>query len=202
MQTERHFIIFQRTTGHCANWLVRAPSIREAIILYVREELTGVGEGETFITSDGYGGKVVYTHPLECIEAEEKIWHGGKGWNGWEIRELTDQHWAARYAEVFCSENPYDVERYIAVCRPLLRARYPRSRARAFVWYLKEGPLVTFYRRKNPARRWPIEILVRYLLPWEDWPQVQEWSGSYDDILNLLNVEYLPPFKKFLELSS
>ena len=163
------------------------------MIHYIRNEVTAEGEGETFITSDGYGGKIVYTHPLECIEAEEKIWHGGEGWNGGEIKELTDAHWDASYLEVFCSENPFDVESYIQICQPLLRAHYPRSRARGFVWYLKDGPLVTFYRRKNRARRWPIEILVRYLLPWKDWPQAQEWTGSLDDILEQLKVEVFPP---------
>ncbi len=139
---------------------------------------------------NGYGGKTIYEHPLACIEAEEKTWNGGASWNGWEIRQLQPQHWEAPLAEVFCSENPYDIEGYIACCRPLLRQCHPRSRARAFVWYLHEGPLVTFYRAAQRGQRGPIEVLGRYLLPWKQWPQPQEWTGTYDAILEQMVMQY------------
>lgn len=56
------------------------------------------------------------------------------------------------------------------------RSRHPRSRARAFVWYLIDGPLVTFYRPTRRGRRQPIEILDRCHLPWTEWPHASEWS--------------------------
>ena len=191
MSDRRHFIIFQRTDGHCATWLLRAATLREALLKYALDELGAEPQEDGCLAvHDGYGGKTFYEHPLACIESEEKTFNGGIGWNGWEIRELQEQHWQAGFAEVFCSENPFDVEGYIELCRPLLRQRYPRSRARAFVWYLKDGPLVTFYRRIRPKRRWPVEILGRYRLPRSEYPQVREWSGTYEDILEQMNTLY------------
>jgi len=185
MEPLNHYIIFRRTDNHCATWLVRAPSLRDAMLQYT---VSWAGSAKLrddgrLAVNDGEGGQVIFEHPLACIEAGEKIWNGGKGWNGWEIRQLQPQHWEAAFAEVFCSENPYDVEEHIECCRPLLRQSYPRSRARAFLWYLKDGPLVTFYRPVRRGRRWPIKVLGRYLLPWKEWPQAQEWTGTYDDIL-------------------
>ncbi len=162
---------------------------------WLLEEGAESGEDGTLLTDDGYGGKRVYTHPLEGIEAEEKTWNGGQGWNGWEIRELHPQYWEASFAEVFCSENPYDIADYIARCRPLLHQKYPRSRARAFVWYLQAGPLVTFYR--PASRRRPVRILGRYLLPWQEWPHAREWSGTYDDLLEQMVIAYPLPSGRF-----
>ena len=78
-------------------------------------------------------------------------------------------------------------------CRPTFREAFPKLRARAFVWYLKDGPLVTFHRRVHPRRRWPVEIIARYLLPWDEWGQVRPWHGNYDDILEQMNVAYPLP---------
>ncbi len=158
------------------------------------DQHTDLGEDGRFIVQDGYDGEIVYEHPLACIEEWEKTFDGGDNWNGWEIKELTESHWQARFAEVFCSENPFDVEHYIELCRPLLRGRYSRSRARGFVWYLQEGPLVTFYRRAKPHRRRPVVILGRYLLPYRNYPHPQEWKGSLDDILEQMNISYPLPF--------
>jgi hypothetical protein len=196
MSDLRHFIIFQRTDGHCATWLMRAATLREALLKYALEEFMGaeLQEDGSIAVEDGYGGKSLYEHPLAAIESEAKTFNGGCGWNGWEIRELQEQHWQAGFAEVFCSENPFDVQDYIELCRPLLRQRHPRSRARAFVWYLNDGPLVTFYRPTRPKRRWPIEILGRYQLPWATYPQVHEWSGTYEDILEQMFTLYPLPW--------
>lgn len=81
----------------------------------------------------------------------------------------------------------------IALCRPLFRQRFPRSRARAFTWYLRDGPLVTFHRRRHPKRTWPIEVLARYHLPWDTWPKVREWDGTLDDILESLAIKCPSP---------
>jgi hypothetical protein len=188
----RHFIIFRRTDGHCGTWLVRSACLRNALTKYAIEEYAAVERDSNLLVSDGYGGEVVYSHPLACIEAQAKTWSGGAGWNGWEIRELFPQHFEAEFAEVFCSENPAEIEDYIALCRPLLRKSYPRSRARAFVWYLKDGPLVTFYRFPRQRYRDPLEILGRYHLRWQEW-QPQKWEGTYDDILEQMAMEYPLP---------
>ncbi len=143
-------------------------------------------------TSDGWSGTIIYSHPLECIESEEKALDGLHGYS-WEIRELQDQHWGAEVAEVFCSAEPYSLAQYVGLCRPVFREAFPKSRARAFVWYLKDGPLVSFHRRKHPRRRWPVEIIARYLLPWKEWKQVRLWHGTSDDILEQMAVEYPLP---------
>jgi hypothetical protein len=195
MSNLKHFIIFRRTDGHCATWLVRAPSLRDAMLKYALDQCARVQlrDDGSLAVDDGHGGQVIYEHPLACIEGEEKTWNGGQGWNGWEIRQLQPEHWEASLAEVFCSENPHDVEGYVELCRPLLRQHHPRSRARAFVWYLHHGPLVTFYRPARRGHRWPIAILGRYLLPWREWPQPQEWIGTHDAILEQMLIEYPLP---------
>lgn len=139
-------------------------------------------------TGDGYGGEITYSHPLECFEAEEKA----DGWNGntAEIRELRESDLNKPFAEPFWSADPDDIKTCIEVCRPLFRAAFPASRAKAFVWPLKEGSLVTFHRRKNPKRRWPIEIIARYLITWGSWEHVRPWHGTYDDILEQMGEQY------------
>ena len=190
----KHFIIFLRTNNHCVTFLVRAPSLREAMAKYFVEEMQGAEllEDGSIQTGDGWGGKTIYTNPLECIESEEKSQDGLYG-QSWEIRELRDEPWDADFAEVFCSADPSDIEGYISLCRPVFSKEFPRSRARAFVWYLKDGPLVTFHRRINPRRRWPVEIIARYFMPWNEWGQIQPWHGTYDDILAQMKVEYPLP---------
>ena len=193
MNPSRHFIVFQRTDSHCATWLVRADSLVGAIERYLRDECGVEVLPDGRMRAPGCGSRyVTYTHWLECLESEVK----SEDWcweHGWEIRELQEAHWAADLAEVMCSDNPRQVVHHIAVCRPALRLAFPRSRARAFLWYLKTGPLVTFYRRKTARCRWPIEVLVRYQLPWETWPQVKEWHGTLDDILEQMVIEYPLP---------
>lgn len=184
--TMKHFGIFRRTEAHCANWLVSAPSLRDALVIYALDQCANarLREGRSIAVDDGYGGEIVFDHPLACIESEEKT--GGE----WQVRELVKGHWEAAIAEVFCSENPADVNEHIEACRPLLRWRYPRARAQAFLWHLNEGSLITFYRSR---RRQSIEILGRYILPWSGWPQAQEWRGDYDDILAQLATAYPLP---------
>ena len=37
----RHFIIFIRSDNHCVNYLVRAPSLRDAMATYIVREMQG-----------------------------------------------------------------------------------------------------------------------------------------------------------------
>jgi len=194
MDDLKHFIIFRRTSGHCVTWLMRAPSLREALIKYALKECSGaeLREDGSIAVDDGYSGRTIYTHPLACIEGEMKTW-SGDDWHGWEVRQLQQEHWDADFAEVFCSENPFDLALYIELSRPLLRQRHPRSRARAFVWYLTDGILVTFYRHARKGRRWPVELLGRYHLPGQKWPEAVEWHGSYEDILEKIVIGSVLP---------
>ena len=161
----------------------------------------------SLISEDG----LLYSHPLAFVESQYKSndkydelqWStkDDKLLNGscWEIHALPTQAWEAELAEVFCSAEPWAIGEYISLCRAEFRKKHPRSRARAFVWYLNDGPLVTFHRRQNKAHDWPIEVVGRYLIPWQrqHWPKpyiqtpemVQEWNGTYDDILSQLHVD-------------
>ena len=201
-----HFIIFERSFGHCVTYLVQAISLKEASIKFaVREFRCKVQEDGTIIFNQHR-----YSHPLELIEAEYK-WHArydelqwdkkqNKLLNGssWEIRGLPAAAWESEAAEVFCSADTFSIGSYIELCRLALRKRLPHSRARAFVWYLKDGPLVTFYRGKFDTG--PIEIVGRYLIPWQrqHYPNpytitedmVQEWHGSFDDVLDQMHINF------------
>lgn len=201
-----HFIVFHRSFGHCVTHLIQAGSLREALAKYAVKELDcGVQEDGTLI----YDNRK-YSYPLELIEAEykrhsrydelqwdekqDKLLNG----SSWEIHALPTAAWEAETAEVFCSAEPYSIGSYIELCRPVLRKKIPHSRARAFVWYLKDGPLVTFYRGKFDTG--PLEIVGRYLIPWQrqHYPKpytmtedmVQEWHGSFDDVLDQMHVNF------------
>lgn len=179
----KHYVIFLRSDAHCGVLFVCAPSLGEAMAVYYVQDMQDTErlEDGSIRTGDGYGGEIIYSHPLECIEAKKKV----DGWDGnsWEIKELRDSDWNKPFSEAFWSADPDDIKMCIEVCRPLFRAAFPASRAKAFVWPLKGGSLVTFHRRKNPRRRWPIEIMARYLVKWGSWEQVRPWHGTYDDIL-------------------
>ena len=192
MPQTKHFIIFQRTDNHCATWLVRAATLGEAMLKFgVREGADTVLLEDGSISCSGCGRKrCVYTHPLEYIESENKSSDGLWG-QSLEIKELREEHWQANFSEVFCSNSPGDVEDYIKGCRPKFRETHLHSNARAFIWYLKTGPLITFHRRKVKRCPWPIEVLGRYHLLWETWPQAVEWHGTLDDILEQMSLEIL-----------
>jgi hypothetical protein len=194
MNNDRTFIVFQRTSAHCSTWFVRADSPKSAMAAFCVHDTVGAELLEDgSISYPGCGNAhIVYGNPLECIESEMKSYDGLCG-HSWEIRELREEHWRASIAEVFCSADPDDVEGHIRQCRPLFRASFPRSRARAFVWYLNSGPLISFHRRKDPACRTPIEILARYHIAWNDRDNVVEWRGTHNDILARLAVEYPLP---------
>ncbi len=180
----RHFIIFERSYAHCVMRLVRASSLREAMMEEaLRWQQAKELENGSIQMEDGYTdhGKVIFSHPLEFIESLWKADH----WNGnsWEVQELWDQHWEAKSAQIFLSSDPDDNRGFIELCRPHFRADFPASRAEAFVWPLYDGALVTFHRRKQSRRRWPIEVLGRYLMSWKDWREIRPWYGTFDGIL-------------------
>lgn len=127
-----------------------------------------------------------YAHPLAYIEANEKIYHE------WQIRELPEWAWEDSFSEIFCGESQDGPLSDIAECRKRFQANFPRSRAKAFVWYPKQGHLVTFYRRKKPYQ---IAIIKRYLLKWHGlaWngdpgPVVLDWEGDYEQIVQALDL--------------
>ena len=174
----KRYLIFEGSV-HSVVYFVQAHSTTEAIRAYI----TGLSGA---ITIDEQGtvrdGENSYPHPLAYIEARAKA-HGE-----WQIREMPDWLWQGRFVEAFCGESEYGVASIVAECRGRLAAAFPRVRARAFVWYLKEGTLVTFYRKKA----FQITVIQRYLWNWDGCKKtIGEWTGDYDAIVDGLLLE--PP---------
>ncbi|BDI34446.1 hypothetical protein CCAX7_64970 [Capsulimonas corticalis] len=194
-----HYIIFQRTFAHCITELIQAPSLTEALAAYaVKECGAKICDDDSLIDTTG----IIYPHSLAMIESKRKADRkydelqldasGGELINhsSWEIRELPSEAWNAPSADIFCSANPDEVSGYIRLCRTEFRKQYPRSRARAFVWHLVDGPLVTFYQARDRDYRRPIKTLKRYLIPWSQWPDVQEYQGPHQDIVDQMHVRF------------
>lgn len=204
------FIIFERQSGHCYIEIVQAPSLRDALTVYAQKEFDCrvSTAGDVLLGRNCKSEK--YVHPLAFIESrckstakyDELQWDDKNDMllNGscWEIRLLPENALASDYASVFCSASPHSIREYISLCRQTLKEKYPRSQARAFVWYLGKGPLVTFYTRRSSEE--PIEILQRYAIPWqhERYPNayimlpdmVEEWNGTYEELMEQLKIEY------------
>ena len=180
--------------------LFRAVSLRKAIETYLTGDCRGVA-GLT-ICPDGSitvpdGNKLeIYPNMLSCIETNCKAYEGVE----WQIRQIPDWAFEVREVELFCGEDSSDIEAHIKSCRPYLRRDHPRSRAKAFVWYLNDGCLTTFYNRRKYA---PIEILGRYFERKSDeigvpYASVVKWEGTDEDILNQLHLwpeSYREPMK-------
>jgi hypothetical protein len=174
------YLIFQRL-AHAVIYFVQASSVNEAIWKYISEENDdAVLQADGSVNEEGRS----YPHPLAYIEANEKIHYE------WQIRRLPEWVWQREVVEAFCGESDDGPAMVIADCRKRLRQAFPRSRAKAFVWYLKKGTLVTFYRRQGAFR---IKVLKRYLWDWDGKElTVEDWDGGYQEILDGLDLE---PFK-------
>src|SRR5262249_53492500 len=164
--------------------IVKALTVGEAVVALLRHEdppLQFHPDGS--VSMPLVRSTVAYPHPLAYIEAQFKI-------NGeWQIRVLPEDLWERDFQEgVYCGEHPDEVRVRIERCRRVFRQDHPGSRARAFLWYLKSGALVTFYRRKWP---WRIEVVGRYLDPNDAPHQIRPWTGTYEDLLADL---WLTPF--------
>lgn len=172
------YLIFFRY-AHSTIAFVRGASVTDAIWNYLREEnsppLTISPDGS--VHQDG----VSYPHVLAYVEANYKIG------TEWQIRHLPKWAWTSRLTDVFCGESEDGPREVVNYCRPLLRQTHPRSRARAFVWYLNQGTLVTFYRKTKPFQ---IEVLGRYLYNWNGKTEtIEEWHGDYQALADSLSLE-------------
>jgi hypothetical protein len=204
-----HYLIFERSIGHCNTMLYQAPCLRDALTAYAVNNCGAlILDDGTLTDSDGN----TYSHPLAMIESmvksnrhydELQLDAGGENvinQESWEIRELPREALAAPSADIFCSSYPWSLAEYIGLCRPVFRRTYPRSRALAFVWDFVSGPLVTFYKPTDRNYRRPIEVLGRYFIPWEPehypnpYPlsqlKVQEWHGTHQDIVDQMRIRY------------
>ncbi len=177
------YFIFERHT-HSVIYFVQAMSVKEAICKYILDQRS---DNAVFLPDGSVQDEDVhYPHPLAYIEASEKVQ------GEWQIREMPAWVLQGSVVEAFCCESQSGPASDIAECRERFKVGFPKARAKAFVWYLKQGHLVTFYRRENPFE---IVVLKRYLLKWHgiEWngdpgPTVLNWDGGYEEILNSLDV--------------
>jgi hypothetical protein len=176
------YLIYMRPReSHSYMDLVPAPSPLLAIESYLQWQ-NDVEVHPDHSVSIRYGRKIIfYPHPLAAVEAGDKVF------GEWQIRKVSPEVWATdEPVEFFLGEHPDEVESQIALCRPYLRADHPRSRASAFVWYLKQGSLVTYYRRAGELQ---IEVLGRFHIGVLPYPRVLRWHGDYQDLLDSLRLE-------------
>lgn len=185
-EQNKRYLVYEKTasgehTGHAVVHLIRAPDLMKALLRCIQIDFHGSTLGEDgSITVEG----LVYEHPLAYIEAEHKIY------GEWQIRELPDWTLDQLASEVFCGESSDGTAEIITICRKELLKKLPRSRARAFVWYLRgRRMLVTFYRKAKPFR---IEIVARFLWTWDGvTEQVTEWTGDYPQLMSDLNIDLI-----------
>jgi hypothetical protein len=176
------YLIFEQPTAHPVVYLSQSESPLEAIRAYIREEEPGAefgADGSLRVAWDGY--EVMYPHPLAYVEA------ACKSLGEWQIRELPVEPARAPLTEAFCGEDTSDVAAHLDACRPLLRRQFPRSRAPGFLWYLRDGLLVTCYRKRRPGE---IQVLARFVRRWDAGGDYVLWNGDYEELLGGL---YLGP---------
>ncbi len=183
---EKRYLIYHKgangsSGGHALIYFVYAADATQAIVRFLLNESSIVEEENG--TLRAYGA--VYPHPLAYIEASYKFY------GEWQIRELPDWTLHQPVSEIFCGESDDGPPFIIAICRTALRRQFPgRYRARAFVWYLRQGTLVTFF--KGGARR--MKILKRYLWSWDGHTErVVEYNGDYKQLMNDLLISPVPP---------
>lgn len=175
----RHFVILKAGKyQHSEVYLLTAPTPLDALVQYLHEV-----EGQLIFHEDGKienpigHPSIHYAHPLAYVEERYRPY------GEWQLREFPERAFSMPCAEIACGERQADVAGYVEQCRSLFRQTHPRSRARAFVWYLNAGPLVTFYRKKG---RYRVEVLARYLLDLEQRRGFLPWTGTYAEIFDQL----------------
>ncbi len=179
----KHYAVFA-AHAHPTVWLIHAETLTAALVAYIEDSWgpnLSYHEGKWGVP-DGWGGQSVYGHPLECLEDTEKYDCT------WNITELTKNHGNAPVAEAMAADNPWEIAEYVKVASEARPHPQPGRKPRTFVWYLRDGPLVTFYERNRKKKGHRIKIIARVLIPWATWPQVMEWTGTYDDIVEQLSV--------------
>ncbi len=176
---DKHYLIFERH-AHSVVFFVRAQNPTEAVWRFISGESRDAvrqADGSVFLDTDL--GPRRYAHPLSYIEAMYKT--DGE----WQIREMPDWCWQEDYSEIFCGESADGAPEVIAECRPVFEVECPGAEAEAFVWYLKKGSLVTFYRRGI----YQIEVLMRYVLDWDGKSAtVRGWSGDHEHLMSELSL--------------
>jgi hypothetical protein len=179
----KHYIIYRNKSSPDA-YFACAESPRQALRNYALQ---------TFATQDNAGnlklnlpGKrpQVFSHELEAIECCEKAVA-----QEWSMQEVRAKDWMRPVADGFCGYNKFEVQNYIKFCREKFGDTDDLPKG-AFVWYLKSGPLVTFFQPRRAGVIQPSDIKLRFLLPWVTYADVVRWSGDYDQLLSELSITW------------
>lgn len=175
---QRYLIYFRGRNGnfggHAVVHLVEASTPTDALWRYLWRAVDSdiVRRPDGSIEEAG----IVYAHPLDLIEA------GFKRYGEWQMRLLLEPTPEEPCAEAFCGEDADNVADVIAECR----RKFGTKRAKAFVWYLREGMLVTFYRKGKPYR---IKVLERYLCSYAGGKiTIKPWKGDHKDLMDALHL--------------
>lgn len=173
----QRYLIYSHSTVHAVVHLVEASSPTDALWEYIwmARNADIVQRSDGSLEDDG----ILYAHPLEYIEASDKRY------GEWQMRLLLDLTPEEPCIEAFCGDDADNVGYVIAECR----RKFGKKRTKAFVWYLREGTLVTFYRKSKSYR---IRVLKRYLCNYEGGKRtIKVWKGDYADLMEAL---YLLPY--------
>ena len=174
---QQRYLIYESGYSHAVVHLVDAPNPTEALwrYLWMAVDADIVRQADGSLEDDG----IRYAHPLDFIEA------GFKRYGDWQMRLLLEPTAEESCTEVFCGDDAESVDYVIAECR----RKFGKKRAKAFVWYIDEGMLVTFYRKSKPYR---IKVLKRYLYNYEGGKRtIKVWKGNYESLMDSL---YLLPY--------
>jgi hypothetical protein len=184
--SDKHFIIFMRSDPHSVVWFARQKTVEEAFVAYALDAFAHFTAEGLLAGQDEEGNEYTFSHPVQAIEMQVK------GGAEWQIREVNDHDWNANFAEIFCSEDAYSIEEYIEICLEAFSKELALDKNKAFVWYLKNGPLVCFYEDlKDGSLR--ISVTHRFHIARETYPRVEPWHGNYDDLLNQLLITFPEP---------
>ena len=171
------YYIVTSTGGHPELDLILAETLQEALRQYAVHWLASVdSDGSLYVVSN-MRKDIKYSHDLEAIEFSEKIYD-----NEWTISKLDDDAFSTDIQCVYRGIPQAEKEKYVKLCRKSV-GKTTRLFRKAFLWYLRSGVLVTFFRTRSYAMVFPNNLMQRYLVEPGDPPVVREWSGSYDDIL-------------------
>jgi hypothetical protein len=176
------YLIFQKG-AHSVVHFVHGESCSQALWNYILiNNPSAVLDVDGSIDCDG----TTYASVLAYIESCEKI-HGE-----FQIRQFPEDWDATTPIEAFCGESSDGPGSVIKDCLGELRNDTGLKRPRAFVWYLTQGTLVTFYRKPRSFMR-PINVIRRYLWNYDGRTiTVVPWASSDSRILESLNTKMYP----------
>ncbi len=178
----RNFIIFQ-DGYHPRIFMAEAPTLSHVLSDFAYSESAPDGIDGSLRAQLTEHRWVTFTHFLQAIECIEKSNN-----SNWTVREIVRPESNSSFQHVLTADRSQSYEDYIKLCRDTFDGVYDLPNS-AFIWKLKPGIPITFYKRRRGADRVrPDAIGKRFLVRTGTPPKPEVWNGSYDDIVDLLVV--------------